>query len=102
MKQLSLTSINIKAPLEVSLTPSGTFTFGTDKNRYVVGFVEGDVILDAAFHGGCNGNLKGIVALSKGQKISEVKERLAGITCGGKNTSCPDQFAQLLALVSEK
>ena len=82
--------------------------------RYVVGqaegvcsqaielLVEGNVILDAAFHGGCNGNLKGIAALSKGHKISEVKERLAGITCGGKNTSCPDQFAQLLALVSEK
>ena len=59
--------------------------------------VEGDVILDAAFHGGCNGNLKGIVALCKGQKISDVKDRLAGITCGGKSTSCPDQFAQLLA-----
>ena len=59
--------------------------------------VEGDVILDAAFHGGCNGNLKGIVALCKGQKISDVKNRLSGITCGGKNTSCPDQFAQLLA-----
>ena len=64
--------------------------------------VEGDVILDAAFHGGCNGNLKGIVALSKGKKISDVKERLAGITCGGKSTSCPEQFSQLLALVSEK
>ena len=59
--------------------------------------VEGELILDAAFHGGCNGNLKGIVALCKGQKISEVKECLSGITCGGKNTSCPDQFAQLLA-----
>lgn len=61
--------------------------------------VEGDVILDVAFHGGCNGNLKGIAALVKGQKISDVKERLSGITCGGKNTSCPDQFAQLLAAV---
>ena len=59
--------------------------------------VEGDVILDAAFHGGCNGNLKGIVALCKGQKISDVKDRLVGITCGGKSTSCPDQFSQLLA-----
>lgn len=59
----------------------------------------GDVILDVAFHGECNGNLKGIVALAKGQKISDVKERLAGITCGGKNTSCPDQFAQLLAVI---
>ena len=81
--------------------------------RYIVGqtvgvcsqaielLVEGDVILDAAFHGGCNGNLKGIVALSKGQKISEVKERLVGITCGGKSTSCPDQFAQLLTQISD-
>ena len=79
--------------------------------RYVVGqtegvcsqaielLVEGDVILDAAFHGGCNGNLKGLVALCKGQKISDVKDRLSGITCGGKNTSCPDQFAQLLTLL---
>ena len=32
MKQLSLTLINNKAPLEVSLTPSGTFSFGSDKN----------------------------------------------------------------------
>ena len=59
--------------------------------------VEGDVILDAAFHGGCNGNLKGIVALVKGQKISDVRERLSGITCGGKSTSCPYNFAQMLA-----
>ena len=80
--------------------------------RYVVGqtegvcsqaiemLVEGDVILDAAFHGGCNGNLKGIVTLVKGQRIPYVQERLAGITSGGKSTSCPDQFAQLLKLVS--
>ena len=61
----------------------------------------GDEILDIAFYGGCNGNLKGIAALAKGHKISYVQQRLAGITCGGKNTSCPDQFAQLLKLVSE-
>ena len=64
--------------------------------------VEGDVILDAAFHGGCNGNLKGIVTLCNGHKISDVKDRLSGITCGGKSTSCPDQFAQLLAAVENK
>lgn len=62
--------------------------------------IEGDIILDAAFHGGCNGNLKGIVALVKGQKIGDVKDRLTGIMCGGKKTSCPDQFAQLLDEVS--
>lgn len=59
----------------------------------------GDVIAEVNFYGGCNGNLKGIAALAKGQKISDVKQRLAGITCGGKNTSCPDQFAQLLTVL---
>lgn len=59
--------------------------------------IEGDTILDVAFHGGCSGNLKGIAALAKGNKISDVQQRLQGITCGPKNTSCPDQFAQLLA-----
>ena len=59
--------------------------------------IEGDIVLDVAFHGGCSGNLKGIAALAKGHKISDVQQRLTGITCGPKSTSCPDQFAQLLA-----
>lgn len=57
----------------------------------------GDEIADVNFYGGCSGNLKGISALVKGQKISEVQQRLSGIKCGNKATSCPDQFAQLLA-----
>lgn len=55
-----------------------------------------DVIAEVNFYGGCSGNLKGIAALAKGQKIADVRQRLRGITCGPKNTSCPDQFAQLL------
>ena len=62
----------------------------------------GDEILDVVFYGGCNGNLKGIAALAKGQKVSDVKQRLSGITCGGKSTSCPDQFAQMLAAIQAK
>ena len=61
--------------------------------------VVGDEILDVTFYGGCSGNLKGIASLCKGQKISDLQQRLAGITCGGKNTSCPDQFAQLLTVL---
>ena len=57
---------------------------------------EDEKVTGVSFNGGCNGNLKGIVALSKGQKISDVKNRLSGITCGGKNTSCPDQLAKAL------
>ena len=60
----------------------------------------GDEIQDVRFYGGCSGNLKGIAALCRGQKVSEVQQRLSGITCGYKNTSCPDQLAQLLTAVS--
>lgn len=56
----------------------------------------GDEIAEVNFYGGCSGNLKGIAALVKGHKISDVQQRLQGITCGPKITSCPDQFAQLL------
>lgn len=62
----------------------------------------GDVISEVNFYGGCSGNLKGIASLCKGQKISDVQQRLQGITCGPKNTSCPDQFSQLLAAIQVK
>ena len=60
----------------------------------------GDEIQDEWFFGGCSGNLMGIAALCRGQKVSVVHQRLSGITCGYKNTSCPDQLAQLLLEVS--
>ncbi len=43
--------------------------------------------------GGCPGNLKGIISLCKGQNMNEVHDRLKGITCRSKPTSCPDQLA---------
>lgn len=46
--------------------------------------------------GGCNGNLKGIAALVKGMAVEDVIERLDGIRCNGKPTSCPAQLAQAL------
>lgn len=44
--------------------------------------------------GGCSGNLKGISALVRGMSAREAVERLKGIRCGAKSTSCPDQLAQ--------
>lgn len=58
--------------------------------------VQDGIVLDAEFFGGCNGNLKGIKSLIKGMKIEDVIERLEGITCGPKSTSCPDQLAKCL------
>ena len=44
--------------------------------------------------GGCSGNLQGISALVRDMSAREAIERLRGIRCGFKNTSCPDQLAQ--------
>ncbi len=48
------------------------------------------------FLGGCNGNLQGIGSLVDGMDIDDVIEKLKGIQCGYKKTSCPDQLAQAL------
>ena len=48
------------------------------------------------FVGGCNGSLKGIAELVKGMDVEDVIERLEGITCGAKPTSCPAQLAEAL------
>ena len=59
--------------------------------------IDDDVIVDANFLGGCNGNLKGLTKLIKGMKINDVIDRLSGIKCGDKPTSCPDQLARCLS-----
>lgn len=51
--------------------------------------------------GGCSGNLQGISRLVQGMPVSEVIERLEGIRCGFKPTSCPDQLAKGLKTLSE-
>lgn len=48
------------------------------------------------FIGGCPGNTTGIARLVEGAQASEVINRLKGIRCGNKPTSCPDQLAQAL------
>ena len=56
-----------------------------------------------AVEGGCSGNLQGISALVRGMDAREAAERLRGIRCGFKDTSCPDQLARgLEKILSEK
>lgn len=54
------------------------------------------VVKSVSFVGGCNGNLQGIGKLVDGMKLDEVIQRLEGIQCGAKATSCPDQLAKAL------
>ncbi len=58
--------------------------------------IEGDIVKSVKFNGGCNGNLKGIATLVEGLKVEDVIKKLKGLTCGNKDTSCPDQLAKAL------
>lgn len=54
------------------------------------------LIRNVVFTGGCNGNLQGISRLVEGMKVEDAINKLEGIRCGYKSTSCPDQLAQAL------
>ena len=71
-------------------TPRGVYS------RKMILTVENGILTDLEVIGGCNGNLQGISALVKGMPIDEVINRLDGIRCGMRGTSCPDQLAQAL------
>ena len=58
--------------------------------------VEDGIIVNVEFIGGCSGNTQGVSALVKGMTAEEAIERLEGIRCGFKPTSCPDQLAKAL------
>ena len=58
--------------------------------------LDGDVIKSVEFIGGCDGNLQGISKLVTGMKAEDAINRLEGIQCGFKPTSCPDQLAKAL------
>ena len=56
--------------------------------------IEGNVITNISFLGGCNGNLKAISKLVDGMTVEEIEAKLKGNTCGMKPTSCADQLAK--------
>ena len=62
--------------------------------------LEDNKIYNVRYIGGCNGNLKGIAALVEGQDVESVKNKLKGINCNGRGTSCPDQLARALEDIS--
>ena len=58
--------------------------------------VEDGAIQEVRVLGGCNGNLQGLTSLLKGMRVEDAIQRMEGIQCGMKSTSCPDQLAQAL------
>lgn len=64
--------------------------------------VEDNIIQNVQFVGGCSGNTQGIARLVRGMKVDEAIERMEGIDCGGKGTSCPDQLAKALRIATDR
>ena len=81
-----------------------THTFtprGVGSRRMTVEREDG-IIKDVRIEGGCSGNLQGISRLVVGMKATDAIERMKGISCGGKPTSCPDQLSKALEEALEK
>ena len=70
-------------------------TKGTCSQRIIFEINDG-IVENVQFLGGCNGNLQGISRLVEGMEVNAVIERIEGIRCGFKPTSCPDQLAKAL------
>lgn len=55
--------------------------------------IDGNVITNIQFTGGCNGNLKAIAKLVDGWTVEQIESKCSGNICGMKQTSCADQLA---------
>jgi len=65
-----------------------------DTCSQVISFdLDGDVVKNISFYGGCNGNLKAISTILDGWTVEQIENKVKGITCGRRPTSCSDQLA---------
>ena len=64
--------------------------------------LDGNVVHNVRYTGGCNGNLKAIGILTEGMTVEEIEAKLLGNTCGPRPTSCADQLAKAVRAAYEK
>ena len=69
---------------------------GVCSRKTVIDLAEDGTIRDISIVGGCMGNTRGLAALLKGMNTRDAIDKLRGIDCGGRGTSCPDQVAKAL------
>lgn len=63
--------------------------------------LDGDIVHNISFMGGCNGNLKTIPILLEGWTVDAIEKKLTGIQCGRRGTSCADQLAKAVRVAYE-
>ena len=65
--------------------------------------LDGDIVTNVEFlGGGCPGNLQALPKLVEGMTVSEIHQKLGGIVCGMRQTSCAAQLAQAVKEAYEK
>ena len=64
--------------------------------------IDGNVITNISFVGGCNGNLKAVSRLVDGFTVEQIEEKLLGNSCGRRPTSCADQLAKAVRQAYEE
>lgn len=67
-------------------------------SQFIEVAVKDDVVQHCQFYGGCDGNTKGLSQIVTGMKVEDVIQKLNGVRCGMKSTSCPDQLCRALEL----
>ena len=63
--------------------------------------IDGDRVYNVSFTGGCNGNLKAIPILVEGMTVAQIEEKLSGVLCGRRPTSCADQLSKAVRAAYE-
>ena len=77
-------------------------TKGTCSRQIDIDVNDDGIVELVKFTGGCSGNTQGVAALVRGMHIDEAIERLEGIKCGPRSTSCPDQLSKALSEYKNK
>lgn len=64
--------------------------------------IDGDKVYNVSFTGGCNGNLKAIPILVEGMTVEQIEQKLSGVLCGRRPTSCADQLTKAVRAAYEE
>ena len=70
---------------------------GVCSRKTVIDLSDDGIINDIRIVGGCSGNTQGLMSLLKGMHAKDAIEKMRGIDCNGRGTSCPDQVAKALS-----
>lgn len=64
--------------------------------------IEGNIIKNIKFHGGCPGNLQAIAKAMEGKTVEEIELLFKDIKCGNKPTSCSAELAKAVRKAYEE